>query len=146
MKVRFETDPEGLAHGDPERLWAEPVSGSLFRLRNSPFFAKGVSFLDVVEAREADTQGVFDYVRTARASGHSTYRVLVAKGSPDFESCWRRLAEMGCSYESADRGKNWLYSVDVPPEADVFVVYGELEAGEKRSLWLFDEGHCGHPV
>jgi hypothetical protein len=62
-KIRFRLDPNDW-HGRPsETLWAEAVSGatagSAFRLRNSPMFACGVSFLDIVRAaRSADGEGL----------------------------------------------------------------------------------------
>ena len=52
--VTFNLDPDDW-HGRPsEGLRAEPVSGAMagtaFRLQSSPFFAKGVNYLDVVRA------------------------------------------------------------------------------------------------
>jgi hypothetical protein len=61
-KVRFQLDPNDW-HGRPsETLWAEVVSGATvggaFRLRNSPMFVRGVSFLDIVRgAPRADGEG-----------------------------------------------------------------------------------------
>jgi hypothetical protein len=51
-RVYFPLDPTDW-HGRPnEGLWAEPLKGATpataYRLRNSPFFVRGVSFLDTV--------------------------------------------------------------------------------------------------
>ena len=83
VRVRFETDAEGLGHGSPERLCARRIRGSPegFELQNSPFYAKGVSYLDVVEAiPDNAVSGEFHYQKTLMPSGHSTYRILVDKG------------------------------------------------------------------
>ena len=149
FRVRFGTNPEGLGSGSIERLLAKKMSAEelRFELHNSPFYAKGVSYLDVVEASEnPDYPGEFQYVRTVRPSGHSTYRLLVVKGSADFPQWWEQLEKLGCTYEYSDEGEKLLYAVDVPASTDVFQVYRILEAGEKESVWLFDEGHCGHPL
>ncbi|MEZ5499804.1 MAG: DUF4265 domain-containing protein [Steroidobacteraceae bacterium] len=133
--------------GSPERLWAKrlPSDRAYFELRNSPFFAKGVSYMDVVEATEdPDCAGEFEYRRTLSNSGHSTYRILVPKKSESFAAWWARLASLECTYEYADEGAKLLYAVDVPPAADIFEVYKILEEGERQSIWVFDEGHCGH--
>lgn len=145
--VRFQTDPESLGHGSPERLWAKklPSDHQYFELRNSPFFAKGVSYLDVVEAMEdPNCAGEFDYRRTISPSGHSTYRILLDKKSNAFSIWWEKLAALGCTYEYSDHGEELLYAVDVPTSTDLLVVYKILEDGEKQSVWMFDEGHCGH--
>jgi hypothetical protein len=56
------------------------------------------------------------------------------------------LQALGCTYESGNMdlgsGPVVLYSVDVPPEADVNAVYDLLQDGEARGAWIFAEGHC----
>jgi hypothetical protein len=51
---------------------------------------------------------------------------------------------MGCSYESgtidSDVGSRLLYSVDVPPSADINDVHEMLERGETDKVWIFYEG------
>ena len=149
VKVRFDTDPNGLSAGSPERLWARKLLGApvSFEIQNSPFYAKGVSFLDIVEAIEdPEIPGVFQYRRTLKPSGNSTYRILVDTGSNLFSTYWENLAALGCTYEWADQGTTLLYAVDVPAHADIFKVYSVLEKGEEDEIWDFDEGHCGHSL
>ncbi|PYV32402.1 MAG: hypothetical protein DMG22_13400, partial [Acidobacteria bacterium] len=110
--------------------------------RNTPLYAEGFSYGDVVEARPVE--GGFIVQRVARRGGHSTYVFLLSKeaaeshGWPKF---WQPLEELGCRYESRGR----LYAVDVPPEVDVHKAYQLLEAGEKAGVWGFQEQHYGHP-
>ena len=59
-KVAFRiTDEEG--ETDVETLWATPLGNHLYRLENSPWFAYGVSFLDVVRARPDDHPIAIDH-------------------------------------------------------------------------------------
>jgi len=140
VKVTFRLEP-GMWHGSAtETLWAEPVGPGLCRLENSPFFAFGVSFQDVVLARvEAD---LLVFVQAIERRGHSTYRIIPRAGrNGDVPERWAKLREFGCTYEE---GPNGLLAVDVPPETNIFDVYAALQAGENAGVWGFEEGHCGH--
>ncbi len=106
--------------GDAETLWATPVGENRYRLENSPFFAYGVSWLDVVEAAP-DAVGQLVLSGVVQKSGHRTVRVIFASGieSAEARSVLEELVRLGCSYE----GYNPRYvSVDVPPEADLAAV------------------------
>jgi hypothetical protein len=153
-KVYFQIEP-GEWHGRPsETLWAEPVAGSksgtVYRLRNSPFFVRNVSFLDTVRVAPRDDEPGLQFAGVVEHSGHSTYRLLVPPDSPAFETYWKRLEALGCTYESASMdtgfGPKVLYTVDIPAATDVYAAYPILEEGEKHGVWMFQEGHVGHPL
>ncbi len=62
-------------HGyETESVWAEQVSDTRCRLRNTPFYAKGVSFEDVVFVQKK--KGSLWFESVSLAGGHSTYRVI----------------------------------------------------------------------
>lgn len=125
-----------------ESVWAEKVGRDRYRLRNTPFYAYGISAEDVVFA-ERDTRGL-RYKGVSLHGGHSTYRIIrsAAYDEESFRRCWMPIQELGCSYEE---GPN-LLAVDVPPKADAHKVYELLERGESAGCWHFEEGHCGHPI
>jgi hypothetical protein len=131
------------SHGSAtETLWARAIGSDAYVLENSPFYAFGVSYQDIVQAR-AEGEGL-TYVKTLRCGGHSTYRLLPAeRWALEFQHRWELLAERGCTYEQGAQG---LLSVDVPPGADIVAVYDLLQAGEDSHVWSFEEGHCGHPL
>jgi hypothetical protein len=110
VKVKLESPG-----GDVETLWATPAGKDLYRLENSPFFAYGVSWLDVVEARP-DVAGQLAMLRVAEKSGHRTVRLILEEPpseSSETSALLERLQALGCTYE----GVNPRYlSVDVPPE------------------------------
>ena len=120
-----------LWHGSAtERLWAERIGNSRYRLRNSPFFAFGVSAEDIVFGEETDSQIIFKAVSIR--GGHSTYRLMIAT-----------------KWENAAFAKHWEPLSDCrgrPTPADVYAVYKLLEEGEAAGVWEFEEGHCGHPL
>jgi hypothetical protein len=51
-KICFQLDQNEWHGYATESVWAQHVAGNRFRLLNTPFFAKGVSYLDVVIARD----------------------------------------------------------------------------------------------
>lgn len=108
-----------------ETMWADPVGPDLYRLDNSPFWAYGVSWLDVVEARP-DEGGQLAFVRVVEKSGHRTVRVIFEPGvdeDPAGQAALDGLTALGCTYE----GMNPRYlAIDLPPGVDLMAVAGYL--------------------
>ena len=139
-------------HGhSSERLWAERLDDTgpdeLLRVASSPFFARFVSFGDTVKSiRRSD--GSFEYERLLSPGGHSTYMIIQKADDTTFEKYWLQLEQLGCTYESASLpssdGHLQLYSVDIPPSADINAAYSILALGESEHIWIFQEGHVGH--
>jgi hypothetical protein len=142
VKVTFKLEP-GMWHSSAtETLWAQPIGPGQYRLENSPFFAFGVSFQDVVLARPEGTSLTF--VEATQRGGHSTYRIIPKPARvSEVASHWEPLRRLGCTYEE---GKNGLLAVDVPPGVNIFEAYGAFQAGEDAGVWSFEEGHCGHAI
>src|SRR5262249_29615256 len=92
-----------------------PVGPNRYRLENSPFYAYGVSWLDIVEARPEEPTGLPVLVGSVEKSGHRTVRLILVPGvkeAPEQQSVLDDLSRLGCSYE----GYNPRYfSIDVPP-------------------------------
>jgi uncharacterized protein DUF4265 len=145
LKVKFEL-PSDAWHGhSSESLWVEELTSCKYRIENSPFFAIGVSFEDIVTASNRGGDLCFDGV--VIFGGHSTYRIILEHrlGEEAFFRHWKPIEELGCSYERANFGYE-IFAVDVPPKADIHEVYKLLSKGEDDRVWGFEEGHCGHNV
>ena len=104
-----------------ETLWAERVGPDLYRLDNSPFWAYGVSWLDVVEAHP-DAHGQLVMSRVAQKAGHRTIRVMFDAGvdeSPEAKAVLDGVVALGASYE----GMNPRYlAIDIPPGVELMSV------------------------
>jgi hypothetical protein len=110
------------ADGDIETLWAFPLGNDLYRLDSSPWYAYGVSWKDVIEARPREPGDFPELVRVVEKSGHRTIRVILkppTDESPDSQAVLAGLRELGCSYEGANRS---YIAVDVPPEVQLATV------------------------
>lgn len=115
-----------------ETLWAEPLGRGLFRLDNSPFFAYGVSWLDVVRAKPTpDAPGFYDYVKVVRSSGHRMIRLTVRDGQKRVSlALLKKLTSMGCTYE----GMSPAYiTVDIPPRVKFDPVIAMLS--KTNAVW-----------
>src|SRR4051794_33172617 len=86
--------------GDVETLWATNVGDNRYRLDNTPWYAYGVSWKDIVEARP-DDDGQLQFQRVVVKSGHRTVRI---RAEVPFSDEWlSRLVEHGVTFEGANR-------------------------------------------
>ncbi|MDR4460535.1 MAG: DUF4265 domain-containing protein [Nitrospirales bacterium] len=143
-KLRLNLEPDSWHGYGSETLWVQRIGEGRFRIRNSPFFAFGISAEDIVFG-EKGSDGILSEKGISLRGGHSTYRVILREGisEANVQKCWEPLELLGCTYEE---GPLKLRSIDVPQNLDVYKVYELLEKGEKNNIWYFEEGHCGHPL
>jgi hypothetical protein len=153
IKVRFKLDVSDWHGHGSETLWAMPILESeyrVFQIRNSPFFAKGINNRDVVGATPTENDLVFDFMAIIERGGHSTYMLLMQVAEMRIVTYWNLLEKLGCSYESMhivlSIGRRLLYSVDIPPTADLHEVYEILERGKDERVWVFQEGFANIPI
>lgn len=139
---RLEKDADGYPPVDVEALWAESVGDNLFRIDNVPFFVKGISCDDVVEA-VADPEGELRFKSLVKSSAHNTFRVIVFRESPDqrpledrVAELRDRLAEIGCSTELSHAPG--LVAIDADAES-ANKALEVLRAGEQSDLWEYEE-------
>jgi hypothetical protein len=136
-KIRLR-GPDG---AEIETLWAVPLGGDLYRLDNSPFFAYGVSWQDVVEARKTKENDFPEFVRCVTKSGNRTLRVIFNKlrvTDPAAGLVLGRLVVMGCSYEGMQPR---LASINVPPAVELASVTKFLAAQSGLQWEYVDPTH-----
>ena len=117
-KVLFRVpDEDGTANG--ETLWATNLGEDKYQIDNSPFYAFGVSWLDVVFAPFDKNEGFPTFQKMVSKSGHRTLRVVfdppVEKGNKSDELL-QGLVSRGCTCEGAN--PNYM-AIDVPPDVDL---------------------------
>jgi hypothetical protein len=142
VKVQFFLDPHEHKGIETESLWAEEIAPGKFRILNSPFFVAGISADDIVSAEKSNR--VFEFKNVISRGGHSTYRLFLQNertiSSPDFQSRWKAISELGATFENAD---GHFISIDIPPERNIAEIYKLLENGEEEGIWVFEEAHYG---
>src|SRR6266481_286367 len=113
VKITIPLPADNLAGAATESVWAEPQADGIYRVKNVPFYAKGISYDDIVEAAPED--GVLTFKRVVQHSGHSTYRIYASDGrtAPAVLALVETLKKMQCDIEPAT---DKLVGVDVLPE------------------------------
>jgi hypothetical protein len=149
-------------HTTVESIWATPIDepgapgGRVFQLENSPWYAFGVSWEDIVcgELRHEiigdDTTPnhprieveVLYFTRVWKHSGRSTYALFLSSGitteSPEWLARWEPLKNLGCTWEGMSTR---LLAVDIPPSADLTAVEKIFEEGLACSVFDYQIQH-----
>jgi hypothetical protein len=101
-KVRIDLSLIDGAPAAGELLWAQPLGDNLFRLRNIPSFAFGLSEGDVVRCTEEN--GVTTVSSLVHDSGNGAIRVYFrGESAVDRERVFAALRKRGCSHELGHR-------------------------------------------
>ena len=124
---------------DTESLWAdvdEPVEATLL---NSPFFAKGLSYLDKLEIDESGPNDVAKVLGVLAHSGHGTIRAILTttKMMSQADSAIEEIERLGRTWES-DGGA--VLAIDVPPKVRSQDVLTVLNAAQAKGLLYVDVG------
>jgi len=118
-----------------ETLWAIPIGDDLYRLDNSPFYAYGVSWQDVVLAPYDEHEGFPTFRSVVERSGNRTLRIFFdSPVEPDNASdqVLQVLVALGCSYEGANRR---YVSINIPPVVELQRVCSYLT--DRKAQWEY---------
>jgi hypothetical protein len=143
LKILVRVPPQDRQGVVAETMWGERVGADRFRLANTPFWVRDLSYRDVVFARVR--RGLLTFTGVSLRGGHSTCWIVlrVARTDEAFVRRWAKLHEIGCTCEGDGRR---TFAVDVPPGAPFEVVEGLLEDGADAGTWDYEVAHRGHPV
>lgn len=97
-----------------EHVWCEKT-GSIYQLKNAPFFIKGLALGDKFSAVPDAVNGCIFEFTTVELSGHSLVWISV-QGGLDLEPYKDELAHLGLGIEVFPQFK--LYAIDVPESVD----------------------------
>lgn len=116
-----------------ETLWATHLGNDNYKLDNSPFYAYGVSWEDVVFAPFNQEEQFPTFQKVVEKSGNRTIRVLfdppVEDGNKSDEIL-KGLVGLGCDFEGANRK---YISVNIPPNVNLETVHNYLI--ERNATW-----------
>ena len=98
VKILFklEQDEDGYPPAEWESLWAKKLGSNRFLIENIPFFVRGLSYGDVIQANIIDDE--YHFSRVFEYGGQSTIRV-VPFDSCDLEEFQVKLKRLGCDIE-----------------------------------------------
>jgi len=121
---------------ESETLWARPLEDGRFEVRNVPFYAYGLNFLDLVKARE-DGEGPWRITRISEPSGHRTIRLFLTEPLAPAQRGMFLLQLRGLGV-ALDEATDQYIAVDVPPESDWEAVRAHLDGLEKEGTLSYE--------
>lgn len=125
VKVHFDL-PEPDMGTSGESLWAAPVGSNLYELRNSPWHARNVNWLDVVEAISRNEDEWPEFVRVHKRSGHRTVHLYILDaGKSRKQEILDDCNRLGSTYENMD---DRMYALDFAPGIDLAPAIEYLES------------------
>lgn len=131
-KVLFRVPNED-GSAEVETLWATSLGGDKYRLDNSPFWAYGISWEDIVFAPFLESEGSPTFQSVVSKSGNRTVRVIFdppIESGNESEKMLQGLVAIGCSYEGMS---NNYVAVNIPPAVALDSVRNYLI--EKDATW-----------
>lgn len=144
VKIVFPLEKEPLQRFENEILWARHVKEHEYQILNSPFFASGISYLDLVTVIPSNQMLVFSEV--VQRGGHSTVRIYCPKENMErFNKYWDLIEALDCTFERFNE-RLPLYSIDIPPATDIHKVYELLNKGEADGIWEYEEANIEHEI
>jgi hypothetical protein len=141
-KVFFdlEQDESGYPPFAVESMWAVQVGPSTYKIDNIPFFARGVSPDDIVEAIP-DDEGVLQFSRVIEPSASSVVRVIFFDVSQK-EAYSGAVRNLGCHIEGS--GTPGHVAIEIPPGVQLEPVLDLLKKGESLGILDYEEASLRH--
>ncbi|HHD78089.1 MAG TPA: DUF4265 domain-containing protein [Epsilonproteobacteria bacterium] len=123
-----------------ETLWGEKINKDVYKIASIPFFAKGISFDDLIKVKLDQDKKLF-YDKHISKGDYCTYRFLFDDNDPDATSR-RKYLDLLSSYGDMEYyDESDLYALSVPKKK-VHELYKILNQLEKDEILDFEEGDC----
>lgn len=120
-----------------ESMWAKPLGNNLYAIHNTPFYAYGINYLDIVEVDSSDETKKPTVVKVTKPSGYKTLRIIFSDNfdrkaqSELFEEL--KKFKVGC-----ERVSDRYVAVDVEPTGDYDSLHCKLTELEQQELLEFE--------
>ena len=137
VQISFAIENEDGSAGN-ETMWAVEHGDGFYKLDNTPYYAYGVSYGDVIKA-ESNADGSLSFSVIEAKSGNRTLRIIfdaeeVHNGTS--ETILSYLDAMACAYEGADAS---YYAISAPADTELSEVIDHLNDNE--IMW-----ECADPI
>lgn len=120
-----------------ESMWALPLGGDLYEIRNVPFYAYGINWGDIIRA-DSDEPSLKPQVRqVVKRSGNKTLRIFFNKELSKEEqgSILSSLQYFDLSWE---RATGRLIAIDIHPETNYQDVCDKLWELEQKEILTYE--------
>ena len=120
-----------------ESFWAEDLGNDLYRVRNSPFYAYGINFYDIVYAKAQSEELKPSILKVLEYCGHKTLRVYFLDEASSQER-GARLSKLNKFKAYHENAYGFLFSIDVEPEGDYGIVCDTLFEWENEGILSYE--------
>ena len=120
-----------------ESMWALPLGDDLYEIRNTPFYAYGINWGDIVRADSKDPELKPEVREVVAPSGNKTLRVFLNKelSQTDQDAMLSSLQYLDLSWKRAD---DHYVAIDIHPEADYQAVCDKLMELEHEGMLEYE--------
>ena len=119
---------------------AEALSSNRVRLPSAPWAALNAAKGDIFSV-QPDMDGKLWMHEKLEASGYCAIRVVLASDSPlgPLNAGTRAILEKFIALGATGSGMFGFTVIDVPPDADLYLVHHLLDTGQREGWWDYDE-------
>lgn len=120
-----------------ESMWAKPLGNDLFEIRNTPFYAYGLNWGDIVRAVSAEPELKPEVIEVVNPSGNKTIRIYFDEKIDRKlqKSYLESLIQFKLSYE---RANDSLVALDIEPDADYDTICEKLLELEQGGILEYE--------
>ena len=120
-----------------ESFWAEDLGDDLYRMRNTPFYAYGINFYDIVYAKAQSEDRKPSILKVHEYGSHKTLRVIFLDES-SAEERPARLKELNKYKAYHENANGTLFAIDVEPDGDYRAVCDILYKWENEGVLSYE--------
>lgn len=135
---RLERNNDGFPPISVESLNADALGDGLFRIKNTPYFTKNVSYDDIVRASEYAAPDQFQFELVTEPSDFTSISIIILDESMD-TILMDTFRGHDCVIEYGEFGAYRVVAVAIPGEADYDFLRNELQSFENKGLISFAE-------
>ncbi len=121
-----------------ESMWAKPLGNDQYEIRNTPFHAYGLNYLDVVRAVSPSPDLKPQISEVVRTSGHQTLRVFFTSDSLSKEERLELLKRLSPFQASLECATDNHFAIDIEPDGNYGAVCDQLYAWENEGILSYE--------
>ncbi|WP_407540005.1 DUF4265 domain-containing protein [Deinococcus radiomollis] len=116
-----------------ESMWALPLGENRYQIRNTPFYAYNLNFLDIVIAASGNEDLKPEILSVVERSGHQTIRVFFSAEIPQSNRI-RLLESLNTLHTFFEQLSDSFFTLDIQPECDYLGVRSILDKWNSQDI------------
>lgn len=114
-------------------MWGLPLGENLYQIRNTPFYAYGLNFLDIVIAVAESEDLKPEILKVVERSGHQTIRVFFDSEIPQPDRI-RLLKSLNTIHTFFEQLSDSFFALDIQPEINYLEIRSILDNWNNQNI------------